>query len=243
MENSIFQVEKKLQNYVNVKFSQIPELTDTISEQLRRQGNHKGFDKGLLGKLVEKLAGLERSAKLTDCIDGELKIIPFLFRDGIAKPKETCAVLQFGSKYIDTFLSDTHCFYDSKFYKKLKQVCYVIIDETSANPADWSIVSLGIISENLEDCTDFYKKLNNGYNEYKDKQIELVKSGNQLSSIGMNCDYFEIRPKDTSPYHPVYSSLYNCIVADKGRGMFLKKDALCEIYRILSSRKQEKRGE
>lgn len=95
---SIAEVQEKLSTIVN-----IPMFCPKIS------------NKGAVGHLLEEKVGIPKSSACLDCLDGEIKVVPFKkLKNGTLVPKETTAI---------TMLSEDdlrkHDFSESRCYRKM----------------------------------------------------------------------------------------------------------------------------
>jgi DNA mismatch repair protein MutH len=77
-------------------------------------------NKGCVGILMEKLAGIPQTSNLIDCEDGEVKSFPLKMSRGTIAPKETVAVTMVQPESLLTVP-----FAESNVYKKLARTLYL----------------------------------------------------------------------------------------------------------------------
>ena len=77
-------------------------------------------NKGCVGILMEKIAGIPQTSNLIDCADGEVKSFPLKMSRGVIVPKETVAVTMVQPESLLTIP-----FAESNAYKKLARTLYL----------------------------------------------------------------------------------------------------------------------
>lgn len=77
-------------------------------------------NKGCVGILMEKLAGIPQTSNIVDCADGEVKSFPLKMSRGTIVPKETVAVTMVQPESLLTVP-----FSESNAYKKLARTLYL----------------------------------------------------------------------------------------------------------------------
>lgn len=175
-------------------------------------------NKGKSGQLLEILLGMKNTNKALDFDDGELKTNKC---DRTGKPLETMFITQI-SGMIDELLEERN-FYESKLYKKIKNLLYVPISK-DGQPADWFILSE--ININLEDSK--FVNLRNQLEEDYYNICKKLKEHIETSSDGFihtsNGEFIQIRSKDSKPYFPIYSETYGKYVSNKNHAFYFKKE-------------------
>ena len=81
-------------------------------------------------------------------------------------------------------------------------------------PIDLSLPKYHELSLQLE--TDYY--------DICDKLNDQLCRSNSATLHTASGKFIQIRTKDSKPYHPIYSTLYNRIVSDKNRAFYFKKE-------------------
>lgn len=183
-------------------------------------------NKGKTGQLLEIALGLNNTNTTLDFEDGELKTNKC---DRFGKPKETMFITQINN-IIDDLLSEKK-FYDTHIYKKISNLLYVPISKDGP-PSEWMF--LPFIHVNLEE--NKYSELRNQLElDYYSicrqlrTHIETSPDGYIHTSSGR---FIQIRSKDSQPYHPIYSNIYNKYVSNKNHAFYFKKDFMKYIKHI-----------
>lgn len=121
---------------------------------------------------------------------------------------------------IDELLSSKP-FKNSKLYEKINRMLYVRISKDGP-PSEWmflppiqvdlSSAKYSALAVQLE--TDYYDICN-------ELNKQLCVSPNAMLHTA-NGKFIQIRTKDSIPYSPIYSQLYNRIISDKNRAFYFK---------------------
>lgn len=174
------------------------------------------INKGKTGQLLELTIGLNLSNTTLDFEDGELKTNK-CNRSG--QPTQTMFITQTAS-IIDELLSSKP-FKNSKLYEKINRMLYVRISKDGP-PSEWmflppiqvdlSSAKYSALAVQLE--TDYYDICN-------ELNKQLCVSPNAMLHTA-NGKFIQIRTKDSIPYSPIYSQLYNRIISDKNRAFYFK---------------------
>lgn len=174
--------------------------------------------KGKSGQILELAIGLKNTSYTLDFEDGELKTNKCA---STGKPLETMFITQINS-IMDELLSGLK-FEDSKLYKKISNLLYVPISK-EGNPKDWFILDVIHINLHEDKHKELLEQLEKDYylicSQLK-KHIETSKDGFIHTSNGK---YIQIRSKDSKPYRPIYSDLYEREVSNKNHAFYFKKD-------------------
>jgi len=175
-------------------------------------------NKGKSGQLLEMTIGLNLSNSNLDFEDGELKTNKC---DNTGKPLETMFITQI-STMIDELLKSND-FYQSKIYKKISNLLYVPISKVG-NPCDWMF--LPCVHVNLNDAKfyDLRLQLEKDYYSICDQLNEHIKTSSDCFIHTSSGDYIQIRSKDSKPYHPIYSNIYNKEISNKNHAFYFKKE-------------------
>lgn len=171
-------------------------------------------NKGKAGQLLEKTLGLANTSSNLDFEDGELKTNKC---DATGKPLETIAITQISS-HIDDLINAVP-FENTWMYKKISNMLYIPVCKEGA-PEDWFFLP----SVHIDLTSDKYKSILAQLKEdYEYICAEIKKTcdkGEMLSTI--NGKYIQIRTKDSAPYHPIHSKIYNRKVSDKNRAFYFR---------------------
>lgn len=183
-------------------------------------------NKGKSGQLLEITIGLDLSNTDLDFEDGELKTNKC---DATGKPLETMFITQI-SKMIDELLSGKD-FYESKLYKKMSNLLYVPISKVG-DPCDWMF--LPCVHVNLDDSKfqDLKLQLQKDYYSICNQLNEHIKTSSDEFIHTSNGKYIQIRSKDSKPYHPIYSNIYNKEISNKNHAFYFKKEFIKYITKL-----------
>lgn len=171
--------------------------------------------KGRAGKLLERLLGLPHGVHLTDFDDGELKTNKSA-PDG--SPLETMFISQISSR-VDNVLR-CEPFDQSWIYQKIKRLVYLPVVKVG-QPAEWYF--RGYYDVRLTPLSPLYSQLNSDYESICRQVVTHLNTGDQMlhTSSGR---YIQIRTKDTKPYSPIFSALYDRDISNKNFAFYFKKD-------------------
>lgn len=176
------------------------------------------INKGKTGQLLELTIGLNLSNTTLDFEDGELKTNKC---DRYGKPLETMFITQTAS-IIDDLLSK-RTFQDTKLYEKFKRLLYVPISK-DGSPADWMYLSPVQVDLTLPKYTALAEQLEYDYYSICEQLNQQLSESDTATLHTANGKFIQIRTKDSKPYHPIYSNIYNREISDKNRAFYFKKD-------------------
>ena len=179
-------------------------------------------NKGKSGQLLETvILHLGLSNKHLDFEDGELKSNK-VKADG--KPDETMAICQI-SRMFDSLMVDNLNPYTTDIYDKIKNMIYVAIDKSSKEESKWKIHHSKLVKDSNKKYEKFYKQCADDIVLIFSKVRESLKNPEE-SLHTTNGKYLQIRTKDSQPYHPIYSSVYNRNVSDKNFAIYMTKEGI-----------------
>ena len=176
------------------------------------------INKGCTGQLLELTIGLNLSNTTLDFEDGELKTNKC---DRFGKPLETMFITQTAS-IIDELLSKKN-FQDTKVYQKLRRLLYVPISK-DGNPEDWMYLSPIQVDLSLPKYAALAQQLEADYYNICSQMIQQLSESSTAMLHTANGEFIQIRTKDSKPYHPIYSNLYQRQISDKNRAFYFKKE-------------------
>lgn len=176
------------------------------------------INKGRTGQLLELTIGLNLSNTTLDFEDGELKTNKC---DRFGKPLETMFITQTAS-IIDELLSKRN-FQDTKVYQKLRRLLYVPISK-DGNPEDWMYLSPIQVDLSLPKYAALAQQLEADYYNICSQMIQQLSESSTAMLHTANGEFIQIRTKDSKPYHPIYSNLYQRQISDKNRAFYFKKE-------------------
>lgn len=184
------------------------------------------LNKGKTGQLLELALGMKLSTKNMDFDDGELKTNK-CDRDGY--PQETVFITQIASM-IDDMLSDVP-FERTRLYRKISNILYVPVCKDGPPPGWMFLPSIHIDLEypqfsRLRDvwCKD-YDSICKQFHD----QLQLSPSSMLHTANGL---HLQVRTKDSIPYTPIYSAVYQRVVSDKNRAFYFQKSFVYDIRKI-----------
>ncbi len=197
----------RIKRYIGIPFKEIPECKAlNIS------------DKGVVGKALERIIGLNNSSNRLDFDDGELKTNMAKYINGY--PRETIFVMNI-SNNIDKMLK-MEPFLKSDLYKKIRNVLYVPVYRYG-QIGNWFF--LPPLHVNLED-ENHAKTLKIIKNDYKSIVEILRYRVNEKTDLysHISGQYIQIRPHDSKPYNRIYSYEAKRYISNKNHGFYLKKE-------------------
>lgn len=186
------------------------------------------LNKGRTGQLLELTIGLQLSNTTLDFEDGELKTNKC---DATGKPLETMFITQ-TSSIIDEILAGKD-FYQSKLYKKLQHMLYVPISKDGPQ-SEWMYLSPIEVDLSLLQYTELKKQLEIDYYSISEQFNHMLQASPSAMLHTANGMFIQVRTKDSKPYHPIYSEMYNREVSDKNRAFYFKKEFMKYIGEINS---------
>jgi len=178
-------------------------------------------NKGHAGQLIEQYIGLSLGNALTDFEDGELKTNktrPY------GQPLETIAVTQI-SKIIDQLLDDPpRPFCESPVSKKLNNLLVVPIVKPE-QCSDWYL--LDVYHIDLTSNKALREQFEEDYLSICRELRDKVEAGGRVSTT--NGRYLQVRSKDSKPYRPIYSSVFERNVSTKNHAFYLQTSFVKDI--------------
>lgn len=183
-------------------------------------------NKGKSGQLLEITLGLNLSNTNLDFEDGELKTNKC---DITGKPLETMFITQI-SAMIDDLLANKD-FYESNLYKKINNLLYVPISKVG-EPSEWMFLPCVHVNLNDNKFSELKMQLENDYYSICNQLNEHIKTKSDGFIHTSNGEFIQIRSKDSKPYHPIYSNIYNKYVSNKNHAFYFKKEFMKYIVNI-----------
>jgi DNA mismatch repair protein MutH len=176
------------------------------------------INKGKTGQLLELTIGLKLSNTTLDFEDGELKTNKC---DRTGNPLETMFITQTAS-IIDELLAK-RTFEDTKLYKKIQRLLYVPISK-DGSPAEWMYLQPIQVDLSLPKYADLATQLEADYYSICDQFNTQLSESNRATLHTASGKFIQIRTKDSKPYHPIFSSIYDREISDKNRAFYFKKE-------------------
>lgn len=176
------------------------------------------LNKGRTGQLLELTIGLNLSNTTLDFEDGELKTNKC---DRFGNPLETMFITQTAS-IIDELLSNKN-FCQSKLYTKLQHLLYVPISKDGPQ-SDWMFLPCVEVDLTNPIYHELRVQLEKDYYSIC-AQLNLMLQASPTAMLHTASGQFmQIRTKDSKPYRPIYSEVYQRKVSDKNRAFYFKKE-------------------
>ena len=199
-----------------IKFANIP-FKEYLSEAVIKDPMMK-IAKGRTGQLLEITIGLNLSNTTLDFEDGELKTNKC---DKNGKPKETMFITQTAS-IIDELLVSKE-FKSTKLYAKLKHLLYVPISK-DGDTSEWMYLTPVEVNLDLPKYHDLAVQLEKDYYDICNQMKEQLSVSASATLHTVSGKFIQIRTKDSKPYTPIYSNVYEREISDKNRAFYFKKE-------------------
>ena len=181
-------------------------------------------NKGHVGQLLLRYAGLELDSHLLDFEDGELKTNKALPN---SSPLETMFITQI-SEQIDTLVSDTPVrFEDSNLFKKIRNLVYLPVVKQAADAADWYCTRC--IHIEAKPGTPLFQKLKTDYERIcTGLRLHINTSHDGFIHTTNGPHYIQVRSKDSKPYHPIYSRTFKREISNKNHAFYFMKSFMLD---------------
>lgn len=183
-------------------------------------------NKGKTGQLLELAIGLHLSNRNRDFEDGELKSNKC---DIFGRPKETIFITQI-SRIIDELIQKK-VFEKTLLYSKIKNILYVPVCKDGA-PYNWKFQHNIHINLRLQRYKQLLSKLRNDYYSICEQLKNHIENSPDGFIHTSNGNLIQVRSKDSKPYHPIFSSIYNRYVSNKNHAFYFKKEFVYYIQSI-----------
>lgn len=176
-------------------------------------------NKGNVGQLLLLKIGLPLDSNLKDFDDGELKTNK---SDKNGAPLETMFITQI-SQQIDTLLSkDPLPFEQSHLFEKISRLVFLPVFRDAENREDWYFVDL--LDCDLRKNNALKIQLEQDYYDICEQLKQHIKNSDDGYIHTSNGEFIQIRSKDSKPYHPIFSKIYNKYISNKNHAFYFKKD-------------------
>lgn len=180
-------------------------------------------NKGKTGQLLEIVLGMQNSPNPLDFDDGELKTNKC---NKSGHPMETMFITQIMS-IIDELIQYRD-FYETHIYNKIRNLLYVPICK-EGTPDNWVFLPYTHVQLESPRFQQIKCQLEKDYYSICKQINEHVQSGRGLhTSSGI---FIQIRTKDSKPYRPIFSRVYNEYVSNKNFAFYFKKEFMLNIQR------------
>jgi DNA mismatch repair protein MutH len=174
-----------------------------------KSGNGK-INKGWKGLVIERLAGLTNDNKSSpNGIGFELKTVPYVFKNGMWKPKETMAITMIN---YDNLINED--FYNSHLWNKLKSMIYCYVSYDKSHSITSKLLNIDIFD--YQGTDEVFNLLKEDYDFIRNKYIQYGKD----SLTAKDGKYIQARTKGSG-----HGSTSRAFYAKK---LFLEKFCLKE---------------
>ena len=182
-------------------------------------------NKGKAGQILERIIlHLNLSTKLQDFEDGELKTNKC---DKNGNPLETIAITQIKSD-IDNLINQQP-FEESHLAQKIYNLLYVPIVREGDSHNQMFLDSINIDFYN-DKYTTIWTQIKEDYQTICSKIKKDIETTGYISTS--NGKFIQIRTKDSAPYHPIYTQIYQKEISNKNYAFYFKKDFIQAIRKI-----------
>lgn len=183
-------------------------------------------NKGKTGQLLELALGMHLSNTNCDFEDGELKTNKC---DAAGNPKETIFITQISS-VIDELIQQRP-FEQTHLYEKICNILYVPVCK-DGSPSNWMFlpsIHVDLTSPKFAELRDIWRKDYYSICSQLKHHIETSHDGFIHTSNGT---HIQVRSKDSMPYHPIYSQIYQRNVSNKNHAFYFQKKFVYDIRRM-----------
>ena len=182
-------------------------------------------NKGKAGQILERIIlHLNLSTKLQDFEDGELKTNKC---DKNGNPLETIAITQIKSD-IDNLINQQP-FEESHLAQKIYNLLYVpIVREGDSH--NWMFLDSINIDFSNDKYAAIWAQIKEDYYTICSKIKKDIETTGHISTS--NGKFIQIRTKDSAPYHPIYTQIYQKEISNKNYAFYFKKDFIQAIRKI-----------
>lgn len=214
----LFEAEMKLNQLSHKKFEEL--FTKEDMETIKK-------NKGKTGQLLEIALGMKLSNTNTDFEDGELKTNKC---DKSGKPLETVFITQISS-VIDDLINEKE-FEKTHLYEKIDNILYVPVCK-DGDPSNWMFLK----SIHIDLSKPEFSSLRDRWKDDYYSICKQLKNHIETSADGFihtsNGKHIQVRSKDSKPYHPIVSSIYNREVSNKNHAFYFQKQFVHDIRQIM----------
>ena len=180
-------------------------------------------NKGKTGQLLELSLGMQLSNTNLDFENGELKTNKC---DANGNPKETVFITQISNIFDE--LVEHKPFEETHLYEKIRNLLYVPVCK-EGRPEDWMFlqsIHVDVTQLRYQVLIDIWKQDYDIICEGIKNQIENS-ADHVIHTISGR--HLQIRTKDSKPYHPIFSQIYNRNVSNKNYAFYFKKQFVFDI--------------
>ncbi|NMA85459.1 MAG: DNA mismatch repair protein MutH [Epulopiscium sp.] len=208
---------EKLNSLVGVRFDELFSPSDMEMIVI---------NKGRTGQLLELALGLNLSSSRLDFEDGELKTNKC---DANGNPKETIFITQI-SRIIDELIQQRP-FEETHLYEKISNILYVPVCK-DGDPRSWMFLPSININLNLPKFRTLREIWEDDYYSICRQLKEHIETSTDGFIHTSNGKHIQVRSKDSKPYNPIYSNIYERYISDKNHAFYFQRQFVYDIKRL-----------
>lgn len=134
---------------------------------------------------------------------------------------ETIPICQISS-IIDYWLYSQD-FYSSNLFINLRNRLFIPICK-EGSPYEWYMFPLIHLNYNNSNCYKIFSQFELDYINIRNQLNDFIHNSNDGMIQTCNGRFIQIRSKDSIPYSPLYSTVYNRYISNKNHAVYLKKE-------------------
>lgn len=176
-------------------------------------------NKGAVGQLLLLHIGLALDSQLTDFDDGELKTNK---ANQYGDPKETMFITQISRRIDDYIANPALEFKNTSLYQKIQNLVFLPVCKDNKSRENWFFVSCHHVD--LRHQPKIFAQLKDDYKFITQKLVADIENADDGFIHTSSGKFLQIRSKDSKPYHPIYSEIYNRYISNKNHSFYFKKE-------------------
>lgn len=181
------------------------------------------INKGKTGQLLELALGKKLDSSNIDFEDGELKSNKC---DRTGKPKETVFITQIASIIDD--LIEQRPFEETHLFEKINNMLYVSVCK-EGEPEDWMFLDAIHIDLSKPEFAPLLSIWRDDYYSICNQLKEHIETSVDGFIHTSNGTHIQVRSKDSKPYHPIFSKVYDRNVSNKNHAFYFQKQFVYDI--------------
>lgn len=184
------------------------------------------INKGKTGQLLELALGMHLSSTNLDFDNGELKTNKC---DAAGNPRETVFITQISS-VIDELIRERP-FEQTHLYEKISNILYVPVCK-DGHPSNWMFLPSIHVDLSLPKFAPLRDIWRNDYYSICSQLKHHIETSADGFIHTSNGTHIQVRSKDSMPYHPIYSQVYERYVSNKNHAFYFQKQFVYDIRRM-----------
>ncbi len=183
-------------------------------------------NKGRAGQLLELALGLNLSSRTIDFEDGELKTNKC---DALGKPLETIFITQI-SDIIDDLIQQ-YPFKKTRLFRKISNILYVPVCK-EGKESDWMFLPSIHVDLSSPQFSELFYVWQDDYYSICEQLIFYIENSRDGFIHTSNGKHIQVRSKDSKPYRPIYSHVYERNVSNKNHAFYFRKSFVYDIQKM-----------